>query len=33
VLFVSKGTMHGVRNVGDGPAAYLVFAIGGDVNQ
>ncbi len=33
VLFVSKGTMHGVRNVGDGPAVYLVFAIGGDVNQ
>ncbi len=33
VLFVSKGTMHGVRNVGDGPAAYLVLAIGGDVNQ
>jgi quercetin dioxygenase-like cupin family protein len=33
VLFVAKGTMHGVRNVGAGPAAYLVLAIGGDVNQ
>jgi quercetin dioxygenase-like cupin family protein len=33
VLFVVKGTMHGVRNVGDGPTAYFVLAIGGDVNQ
>jgi quercetin dioxygenase-like cupin family protein len=33
VLFVAKGTMHGVRNVGDGPAAYFVVAIGGDTNQ
>jgi quercetin dioxygenase-like cupin family protein len=33
VLFVSKGTMHGVRNAGAGPVAYFVLAIGGDVNQ
>jgi quercetin dioxygenase-like cupin family protein len=33
VLLVAKGTMHGVRNVGDGPAAYFVVAIGGDTNQ
>ena len=33
VLFVAKGTMHGVRNVGDGSATYFVLAIGGDVNQ
>ena len=28
VLFVSKGTMHGVRNVGAGLATYFVLAIG-----
>jgi quercetin dioxygenase-like cupin family protein len=33
VLFVANGTMHGVRNVGAGSAAYFVLAIGGDVNQ
>ena len=33
VLFVAKGTMHGVRTVGDSPTAYVVLAIGGDVNQ
>jgi mannose-6-phosphate isomerase-like protein (cupin superfamily) len=33
VIFVAKGTMHQVRNIGDGPAAYFVVAIGGDVNQ
>jgi len=33
VLFIAKGTMHGVRNAGDGPAAYFVLAIGGDVNR
>ena len=33
VLLVSKGTMHGVRNVGAGPVAYFVLAISGDVNQ
>ena len=33
VLFVAKGTMHSVRNVGAGAAAYFVLAIGGDVNQ
>jgi quercetin dioxygenase-like cupin family protein len=33
VLFVAKGTTHGVRNVGDSPASYFVLSIGGDVNQ
>ena len=33
VLFVANGTMHGVRNMGTGSAAYFVLAIGGDVNQ
>lgn len=33
ILFVAKGTMHSVRNVGDGPAAYFVVALGGDVGH
>ena len=31
IMFVAKGTMHGVRNIGNGPASYFVVAIGGDV--
>lgn len=31
ILFVANGTMHRVVNAGDGPAAYIVVAIGGDV--
>jgi XRE family transcriptional regulator, regulator of sulfur utilization len=30
VIFVAFGAMHTVRNLGDGPATYLVIAIGGD---
>ena len=30
VIFVAFGTRHAARNVGDGPAKYLVVAIGGD---
>jgi len=30
VIFVALGTKHAARNVGDGPARYLVIAIGGD---
>jgi mannose-6-phosphate isomerase-like protein (cupin superfamily) len=33
VIFIAKGTLHQARNVGDGPAAYFVLAIGGDTNQ
>jgi quercetin dioxygenase-like cupin family protein len=30
IIFVAFGTMHAARNVGDGPARYLVIAVGGD---
>jgi mannose-6-phosphate isomerase-like protein (cupin superfamily) len=30
VIFVALGTMHTARNVGDGPATYLVISVGGD---
>jgi mannose-6-phosphate isomerase-like protein (cupin superfamily) len=30
VILVAFGTRHSARNVGDGPAKYLVIAIGGD---
>lgn len=30
VIFVAFGTRHTARNVGNGPAKYLVIAIGGD---
>jgi quercetin dioxygenase-like cupin family protein len=33
ILYVSKGTVHAVRNIGDGPASYFVVAIGGDVSS
>ena len=33
VIYVSYGTMHGVRNVGDGPARYTVISLGGDVKK
>lgn len=31
MLLVAKGSLHGVRNTGAGPASYFVVAIGGDV--
>jgi len=31
VLYVAKGTVHAVRNIGDTAAKYMVVAIGGDV--
>ena len=30
VIFIAFGTRHAARNVGDGPARYLVVAIGGN---
>jgi len=33
VIYVAHGTMHGVRNVGDGPAKYTVFSLGGDAGK
>jgi quercetin dioxygenase-like cupin family protein len=33
VIYVAHGTMHGVRNVGDGPAKYTVFSLGGDARK
>lgn len=33
ILFVANGTLHRVVNVGHGPAAYFVVAIGGDVQR
>jgi len=33
VIFVASGTVHTVRNVGDGPVKYCVVAIGGDMKR
>lgn len=31
IILVAKGTLHALRNIGNGPASYFVVAIGGDV--
>jgi quercetin dioxygenase-like cupin family protein len=33
VLYVALGTEHSVKNIGDGPAKYLVIQIGGDTKK
>lgn len=33
VIYVALGTLHSVRNIGSGPAKYVVIAIGGDVRH
>jgi len=32
IIYVAFGTLHSVKNVGDGPARYVVIQIGGDTN-
>ena len=31
IALIAKGTMHQVKNVGDGPATYMIAAVGGDI--
>lgn len=31
IIYIALGTLHAVRNIGDGPARYSVVALGGDV--
>jgi quercetin dioxygenase-like cupin family protein len=33
VIFVAVGTMHTVKNIGAGPARYMVLQIGGDTKK
>ena len=33
VIFVASGTLHSVRNVGEGPARYCVVQMGGDTTR
>ncbi len=33
VLYVPYGTTHFIKNVGDGPARYFVFQVGGDTKK
>jgi quercetin dioxygenase-like cupin family protein len=33
VIYVALGTLHAVKNVGAGPARYVVIQIGGDTNK
>jgi quercetin dioxygenase-like cupin family protein len=33
IIYVAYGTLHAVRNVGDGPAKYVVVQIGGDTKK
>ncbi|HEV2487728.1 MAG TPA: cupin domain-containing protein [Terracidiphilus sp.] len=33
IIYVAIGTMHAIRNVGDGPAKYVVIQIGGDIKK
>jgi mannose-6-phosphate isomerase-like protein (cupin superfamily) len=33
VIFVASGTLHTIRNLGEGPAKYCVMQVGGDVKK
>ena len=33
IIYVALGTLHTVKNVGDGPARYVVIQIGGDTKK
>jgi len=33
IVYVALGTLHAVKNVGDGPARYVVIQIGGDTKK
>jgi len=33
VIYVAFGTLHAVKNIGDGPAKYIVVQIGGDTGK
>jgi quercetin dioxygenase-like cupin family protein len=33
VIYVALGTLHALKNVGAGPARYVVIQIGGDTNK
>ncbi len=33
IIYVAFGTLHAVRNVGDGPVRYVVIQIGGDTKK
>ncbi len=33
IIYVALGTLHAVKNVGDGPAQYVVIQIGGDIKK
>ena len=33
IIYVALGTLHEVKNVGDGPARYVVIQIGGDTGK
>jgi quercetin dioxygenase-like cupin family protein len=33
IIYVALGTLHSVKNVGDGPAEYVVVQIGGDTKK